>query len=197
MGRRGPKFRAFFPLPPQFSLFLLSLGGPFVEFWWCFGSDRALKCARLEFSGCPEADGVSHDNSRAQTCTFEGPGLLRKLLLMSCFVGWTSLRRPTPVQRQPTPRPPLWDRCVCRCCVCQDFRGCVQILGTPRDPPSGGRMLDLGQFDSCQFGLFRLRPIRVSTFFGRLWPIQLRPIRTNRCVSAVCVCVCYVCVLNK
>ena len=31
-----PKFRAFFPLPPQFSFFLLSLGGPFVEFWWCF-----------------------------------------------------------------------------------------------------------------------------------------------------------------
>ena len=26
---------AFFPLPPQFSFFLLSLGGPFVEFWWC------------------------------------------------------------------------------------------------------------------------------------------------------------------
>ena len=24
----GPKFRAFFPLPPQFSFFLLSLGGP-------------------------------------------------------------------------------------------------------------------------------------------------------------------------
>ena len=32
----GPKFRAFFSLlPPQFSFFLLSLGGPFVEFWWC------------------------------------------------------------------------------------------------------------------------------------------------------------------
>ena len=27
-----PKFRAFFPSPPQFSFFLLSLGGPFVEF---------------------------------------------------------------------------------------------------------------------------------------------------------------------
>ena len=32
----GPKFRAFFPLlPPQFSFFLLSLGGLPVEFWWC------------------------------------------------------------------------------------------------------------------------------------------------------------------
>ena len=26
----------FFPLPPQFSFFLLSLGGLLVEFWWCF-----------------------------------------------------------------------------------------------------------------------------------------------------------------
>ena len=33
----GPKFRVFFfPLPPQFSFFSPSLGGPFVEFWWCF-----------------------------------------------------------------------------------------------------------------------------------------------------------------
>ena len=32
----SPKFRVFFPLPPQLSFFLLSLGGPFVEFWWCF-----------------------------------------------------------------------------------------------------------------------------------------------------------------
>ena len=33
----GPKISRFFPpLPPQFSFFLLSLGGPFVEFWWCF-----------------------------------------------------------------------------------------------------------------------------------------------------------------
>ena len=33
----GPKVsRFFFPLPPQFSFFLPSLGGLFVEFWWCF-----------------------------------------------------------------------------------------------------------------------------------------------------------------
>ena len=32
-----PKFRSFFSLlPPQFSFFSPSLGGPFVEFWWCF-----------------------------------------------------------------------------------------------------------------------------------------------------------------
>ena len=32
----GPQFRVFvFPLPPQFSFFLPSLGGLLVEFWWC------------------------------------------------------------------------------------------------------------------------------------------------------------------
>ena len=31
----GPKFGAFFTLPPHFSFFFLSLGGPFVELWWC------------------------------------------------------------------------------------------------------------------------------------------------------------------
>ena len=30
-----PKFRVFFPLPPQFSFILPSLGGLLVEFWWC------------------------------------------------------------------------------------------------------------------------------------------------------------------
>ena len=38
-----PKFRSFFLLPPQFSFFLLSLGGPFVGIWWGF-----LKCRGLE-----------------------------------------------------------------------------------------------------------------------------------------------------
>ena len=42
----------FFPLPPHCSFFLPSLGGPFVEFWWCFLKASTLKCARLEFSGC-------------------------------------------------------------------------------------------------------------------------------------------------
>ena len=41
----GPTFRAFFfPLPPQFSLFLS--GCLLVEFWWCL-ERRNLKCARV------------------------------------------------------------------------------------------------------------------------------------------------------
>ena len=46
------EFSGFFsPLPPQFSFFPPSLGGPSVEFWWC-SNRRGLKRARLEFSGC-------------------------------------------------------------------------------------------------------------------------------------------------
>ena len=48
---RGPKFRAFFPLPPPFRSFCVSLG----VFSWNFGGllkAGTLKCARLEFSGC-------------------------------------------------------------------------------------------------------------------------------------------------
>ena len=68
----SPKFRVFFPSPATF---------PF--FHWNFGGVRsagALKCARLEFSGCrvrapvARSGGVSHDNLRAQTCSYEGPG---------------------------------------------------------------------------------------------------------------------------
>ena len=62
-GGRGPKFRAFFPLPPPFSLFSLS-EGPLVSFlslWW--------------FYLVLQAAGVSHDSPRAQTCTFDSPGL--------------------------------------------------------------------------------------------------------------------------
>ena len=48
-----PKNSRFFPsLPPQFYFFLLSLGGPFVEFFGGVQSAGTLKCARLEFSGC-------------------------------------------------------------------------------------------------------------------------------------------------
>ena len=36
--------RFFFPLPPQFSFFLLSLWGPFAEFWWFVWSSRAVVC---------------------------------------------------------------------------------------------------------------------------------------------------------
>ena len=41
----SPKFRFFFHLPPQFSFFLLSLGGPFVEFWWCLKRRGPEMCA--------------------------------------------------------------------------------------------------------------------------------------------------------
>ena len=37
-----PKFRSF---PPQFSFFLLSLGGLLVEFWWCLKHREAQMCA--------------------------------------------------------------------------------------------------------------------------------------------------------
>ena len=80
----GPKIsRFFFPPPPQFSFYFLSLG----VLSWNFGGVRsagALICARLEFSGCRVrapaarsggAAGVSHDCPRAQMCTFQGPGL--------------------------------------------------------------------------------------------------------------------------
>ena len=46
----------FFSLPPEISFFLLSPGGLFVEFWWCF-----------EGWGCETrfgAAGASHDNQR-------------------------------------------------------------------------------------------------------------------------------------
>ena len=41
-----PNISLFFPLPPHFSFFLPSLGGPFVEVWWCLKSGT-LKCARF------------------------------------------------------------------------------------------------------------------------------------------------------
>ena len=79
--RRVKILRFFPPSSAPFSLFLSFSGGLLVDFWWCF-EGPVLECARLEFSGCrgealaaPKAAGVSHDNPRAQTCTFEGPRL--------------------------------------------------------------------------------------------------------------------------
>ena len=76
----GPKFRAFFSLSRhKFRSFLLS-GGLLVEFWWCLKRRGAQMCTfgvlRLscEAPAAPGAAGVSHDNQRAQTCTFERPG---------------------------------------------------------------------------------------------------------------------------
>ena len=54
----GPKISRFFPpLPPQFSFFLLSLGGRGGEILVVFEEGGVPKggghkCARLEFSGC-------------------------------------------------------------------------------------------------------------------------------------------------
>ena len=78
----GARNFALFFLPPATIFILLPLSwGPCVEFWWCF-LRRALKCARLEFSGCCEAPaarfgeaGVSHDAREPKLCTFQGSGL--------------------------------------------------------------------------------------------------------------------------
>ena len=83
----GPKFRAFFPLPPQFSFFFsLSLWvtsrvffplsrGLLVEFWWCFGRSGLQMCL-FSPSGCRvEAPGVSWAGCRWQGCPGQGgPG---------------------------------------------------------------------------------------------------------------------------
>ena len=40
----APNFALFFHLPPQFSFFLLSLGGLLVEFSWCFETPGSKMC---------------------------------------------------------------------------------------------------------------------------------------------------------
>ena len=66
------------PGPLLISFFSSLSGGLLVEFWWCLRRPGAQMCA----FGCASpaarsggAAGVSHDSPRAQTCTFEGPGL--------------------------------------------------------------------------------------------------------------------------
>ena len=76
----GPKFRVFFPSPATiFIPFFLLLGVFSLNFGY-----EALGPSNVHVwssrSGCgvkprPKAAGVSHDSPRAQTCTFEGPGL--------------------------------------------------------------------------------------------------------------------------
>ena len=76
----GPA-RFFFPSPTTSFALFLSHWGASRGFLVVFGSARALKCARLEFSGCcgkpprPRSLWVSHDSPRAQRFTFEGPRL--------------------------------------------------------------------------------------------------------------------------
>ena len=67
-----PKFRAFFSLPPPFSLFLCLLG----DCSWNFGGVLKHWELSCEAPAAPKPPGVSHDNPRAQMDTFEGPGLL-------------------------------------------------------------------------------------------------------------------------
>ena len=46
-----PKFRAFFPPRHNFHSFFSLLGGPFVEFWWCF-EGRGPEMCTFGLSGC-------------------------------------------------------------------------------------------------------------------------------------------------
>ena len=77
----GPKISRFFsPLPPQNSFFSSLSGGLLVEFWWCLKRRGGQMCTfGVLWLSCEArsggAAGVSHDSPRAQTCTFEGPGL--------------------------------------------------------------------------------------------------------------------------
>ena len=95
-GWEGAQNFALFSLSRHNFLPSSSLGGLFVEFWWCLKC-WALQCARLEFLGCrveapaaPKAAGreretqetartlvtVLHTTARElQTCTFQGPGI--------------------------------------------------------------------------------------------------------------------------
>ena len=73
-----PQISRFFHLPPPNSLFFASLWASSRGFLVVFGSSGAVKCARLEFSGCsrrPQPGFHTTDTPRAQTCTFEGPSL--------------------------------------------------------------------------------------------------------------------------
>ena len=61
----GPKFRVFFPSPATMLILSSSLGGPFVEFWWCLKRRSPQMCTF----------GALHESLKAQSCTYEGPGL--------------------------------------------------------------------------------------------------------------------------
>ena len=80
----GAQNFALFLLSPTGNFILSSLSGGFlVEFWWCLKRRDAQMCT-FGLSGCRVrapaarsggAAGVPHDSPRAQTCTFERPGL--------------------------------------------------------------------------------------------------------------------------
>ena len=77
-GWRARNFALFFPLPPQNSFSLPSLGCLLVEFWWCL-KRRALKCARLEFFG------LSCETPAARTMLIVPPLSLSPCLFFFAF----------------------------------------------------------------------------------------------------------------
>ena len=81
----SPKFRAFFfPLPPQFSFFLLSFRGPFVEFWWCLKRRGRQLCTfgvlglSCEALAAPKPPGFHTTAREPERAHFKGPGLHKK-----------------------------------------------------------------------------------------------------------------------
>ena len=78
----GPTISRFFSISRRkIRSFRISLWGSSRGFLVVFGSAGAVECSRSEYSGCrvkprrPRSRRGSHDSPKAQTCTFEGPGL--------------------------------------------------------------------------------------------------------------------------
>ena len=76
----GPKISRFFPSPVILSS---SLGGRFVEFWWCDLKTGDVKCARLEFS-CSATSRADGANSPPTSRTLQ-PSRKRSLAVSPCF----------------------------------------------------------------------------------------------------------------
>ena len=70
-GWGAQNFALFFPFPPTFRSHCVSLG----VFSWNFGGVLKRCRVRAPAARSGGAAGVSHDSPRAQTCTFDGPGL--------------------------------------------------------------------------------------------------------------------------
>ena len=80
----GPKFRAFFSLPPEISFYLLSLGGLLVEFWWCLKRRGAQMCTFGVLAG------VSHHSREPK----------RAHLRVSVFTKTTKIQREDQPERE-------------------------------------------------------------------------------------------------
>ena len=123
-GWEAQNFALFFPsLTGNFIHSSLS-GGFLVEFWWCLKRRDAQMCAfGVLWLSCEApaarsggATGVPHDNQRAQTCTFERPGLQKH-------------------HQNSTRRPPERDK---KSEMVAGERKKSEILGYPGEGPSGG-----------------------------------------------------------